>query len=148
MKSILEVGNLKSNGHYAFATIHQNTVYVSGQFAINPETREKEFGPIEEETLQALKNVEMIVEAAGSKKEKILRMTLYISDIELWDKVDAVYTEFLVNINRHVLLYQRMNYILVSKLKLMRFLIFRIFFCPCYIKKYISYKKLFKGADD
>lgn len=69
-------------------------VYVSGQFAINPETREKEFGPIEEETLQALKNVEMIVEAAGSKKEKILRMTLYISDIELWDKVDAVYTEF------------------------------------------------------
>ncbi len=34
MKSILEVGNLKSNGHYAFATIHQNTVYVSGQFAI------------------------------------------------------------------------------------------------------------------
>ncbi len=94
MESILEVGNLKSNGHYAFATIHQNTVYVSGQFAINPETTEKEFGPIEEETLQALKNVEMIVEAAGSKKEKILRMTLYISDIELWDKVDAVYTEF------------------------------------------------------
>ncbi|MCM3230539.1 MULTISPECIES: RidA family protein [Bacillus] len=94
MESVLEVGNLKSNGHYAFATIHQNTVYVSGQFAINPETTEKEFGPIEEETLQALKNVEMIVEAAGSKKEKILRMTLYISDIELWDKVDAVYTEF------------------------------------------------------
>ncbi|QHQ77010.1 RidA family protein [Bacillus pumilus] len=93
MESILEVGNLKSNGHYAFATIHQNTVYVSGQFAINPETTEKEFGPIEEETLQALKNVEMIVEAAGSKKEKILRMTLYISDIHLWDKVDAVYTE-------------------------------------------------------
>ncbi|MBX7002198.1 RidA family protein [Bacillus aerophilus] len=94
MESILEVGNLKSNGHYAFATIHQNTVYVSGQFAINPETTEKEFGPIEKETLQALKNVEMIVEAAGSQKEKILRMTLYISDIELWGKVDAVYTEF------------------------------------------------------
>lgn len=94
MESILEVGNLKSNGHYAFATIHQNTVYVSGQFAINPETREKEFGPIEEETLQALKNVEMIVVVAGSNKEKILRMTLYISDIHLWDKVDAVYTDF------------------------------------------------------
>ncbi|MFS3913552.1 RidA family protein [Bacillus australimaris] len=94
MKSILEVSNLKSNGHYAFATVHQNTVYVSGQFAINPETRKKEFGTVEEETLQALKNVEMIVEAAGSKKEKILRMTLYISDIESWDKVDAVYTEF------------------------------------------------------
>jgi 2-iminobutanoate/2-iminopropanoate deaminase len=94
MKSIFEVGNLKSNGHYALATVHQNTVYVSGQFAINPETREKQFGTIEEETLQALKNVEMIVEEAGSKKEQILRMTLYIPDVKLWDQVDAVYKEF------------------------------------------------------
>ncbi|KPD08528.1 endoribonuclease L-PSP [Aneurinibacillus migulanus] len=94
MKNIFEVGNLKSNGHYALATIHQNNVYVSGQFAIDPETREKKFGTIEEETLQALKNVEMIVEAAGSKKAQILRMTLYIPDVKLWDKVDAVYKEF------------------------------------------------------
>lgn len=94
MKSIFEVGNLKSNGHYALATVHQNTVYVSGQFAINPEIGEKKFGTIEEETLQALKNVEMIVEAAGSKKEKTLRMTLYTPDVKLWDKVDAVYKEF------------------------------------------------------
>lgn len=94
MKSIFEVGNLKSNGHYALATVHQNTAYVSGQFSIDPETREKKFGTIEEETLQALKNVEMIVEEAGSKKEQILRMTLYIPDVKLWDQVDAVYKEF------------------------------------------------------
>lgn len=94
MKSIFEVGNLKSNGHYALATIHQGTVYVSGQFSIDPETREKRFGTIEEETLQALQNVEMILEAAGSKKEQILRMTLYIPDVKLWNQVDVVYREF------------------------------------------------------
>ncbi|WP_282139716.1 RidA family protein [Cytobacillus oceanisediminis] len=94
MKNIFEIGNLKSNGHYALATVHNDTVYVSGQFAIDPETREKKFGAIEEETLQTLKNIEMIVEAAGSKKEQILRMTLYIPDVKLWDKVDAVYKEF------------------------------------------------------
>ncbi|MGZ4160635.1 MAG: RidA family protein [Neobacillus sp.] len=94
MKSIFEVGNLKSNGHYALATVHNDIVYVSGQFAIDPITRQKKFGTIEEETLQALKNVEMIVEAAGSKKEQILRMTLYIPNVKLWDKVDAVYKEF------------------------------------------------------
>ncbi|MCS0787402.1 RidA family protein [Cytobacillus firmus] len=94
MKNIFEIGNLKSNGHYALATVHNDTVYVSGQFAIDPETREKKFGAIEEETLQTLKNVEMIVEAAGSKKEQISRMTLYIPDVKLWDKVDAVYKEF------------------------------------------------------
>ncbi|WKA52659.1 RidA family protein [Planococcus liqunii] len=94
MKSLFEVGNLKSNGHYALATIHENTVYVSGQFAINPETGEKEFGTIEEETLKALKNVEKIVKAAGSNKERILRMTLYIPDVQLWSRVDGVYKAF------------------------------------------------------
>lgn len=94
MKKIFEVGNLKSNGHYALATVHGDTVYVSGQFAIDPESREKKFGPIEEETLQALKNVEAILEAAGSTKEQVVRMNLYIPDVKLWDKVDEVYTEF------------------------------------------------------
>ncbi|WP_096154155.1 RidA family protein [Bacillus sp. FJAT-45066] len=94
MKSIFEVGKLKSNGHYALATIHNETVYVSGQFSIDPTTREKKFGTIEEETLQALKNVEMILEEAGSKKDQIIRMTLYIPDVKLWGKVDAVYREF------------------------------------------------------
>ena len=94
MKSIFEVGNLKSNAHYALATIHQDTVFVSGQFSIDPITREKKFGTIEEETLQALKNVEIILEEAGSKKDRIVKMTLYIPDVKLWDKVDAVYREF------------------------------------------------------
>ncbi|OEH53397.1 enamine deaminase RidA [Oceanobacillus sp. E9] len=94
MKSLFEVGNLKSNGHYALATIHQGNVYVSGQFAIDPETGEKKFGTIEEETLQALRNVESILNAAGTKKEQILRMTLYISDVALWNQVNEVYEQF------------------------------------------------------
>lgn len=94
MNSIFQVGNLKSNGHYALATIHNDTVYVSGQLAIDPVTAEKKFGTIEEETLQALQNVELILKEAGSRKEQILRMTLYISDIQLWDRVNRVYKEF------------------------------------------------------
>ncbi|MHA7098192.1 RidA family protein [Priestia aryabhattai] len=94
MESIFKVGNLKSNGHYALATIHNDTVYVSGQFAIDPVTHEKKFGTIEEETLQALENIEYILKEVGSKKDQILRMTLYISDIQLWDRVDSVYKSF------------------------------------------------------
>jgi len=97
MKQLFEVDHLKSNGHYALATIHQDTVYVSGQFSIDPETSKKKYGTIEEETLQALQNVQRIVEAAGSKKEHILRMTLYIPDVQLWDKVDTVYQKFFGN---------------------------------------------------
>ena len=94
MKSLFQVRNLKSNGHYALATIHNGTVYVSGQFSVNPETGEKKFGTIEDETLQVLKNVELILKEAGSQKNQIVRMTLYISDIKLWDRVDSVYKEF------------------------------------------------------
>jgi 2-iminobutanoate/2-iminopropanoate deaminase len=97
MKSIFEVGNLKSNGHYALATIHNDTVYVSGQFSIDPVTQEKKFGTIEEETLQALQNIEYILKEVGSHKNQILRMTLYIADIELWDRVDRVYKQFFGN---------------------------------------------------
>ncbi|ALC91554.1 endoribonuclease L-PSP [Bacillus sp. FJAT-18017] len=97
MRSIFQVGNLKSNGHYALATIHNDIVYVSGQFAIDPETQQKKFGTIEEETLQALKNIEYILNEAGSQKNQILRMTLYIPDIQLWDRVDRVYKEFFEN---------------------------------------------------
>ncbi|MCM2534317.1 RidA family protein [Neobacillus pocheonensis] len=94
MGSVFEVGNLKSNGHYALATIHNDSVYVSGQFAVDPVTREKKFGTIEEETLQALQNIEYILKEVGSQKNQILRMTLYIPDIQLWDRVDRVYKEF------------------------------------------------------
>lgn len=97
MESIFKVGNLESNGHYALATIHYGTVYVSGQFAIDPVTQEKKFGTIEEETLQALKNIEYILKEAGSQKHKILRMTLYLPDIRLWDRVNRVYKEFFDN---------------------------------------------------
>jgi reactive intermediate/imine deaminase len=97
MESIFQVGNLRSNGHYALATIHHDTVYVSGQLSIDPETGEKKFGTIEEETLQVLRNIESILLAAGSKKDQTLRMTLYIPDIELWGRVDQVYKEYFGN---------------------------------------------------
>lgn len=90
VESIFEAGNLKSNGHYALAVIHQNTVYVSGQFAIDPITQKKKFGTIEEETLQALSNIEYILEEAGSGKGRILKLTLYLHDINLLDRVDNV----------------------------------------------------------
>jgi enamine deaminase RidA (YjgF/YER057c/UK114 family) len=60
MKSIFQIGNLKSNGHYALATVHHDTVYISCQFSIDPDTQEKRFGTIEEETLQVLQNIELI----------------------------------------------------------------------------------------
>ena len=78
-------------GHYSQAVIHQGLVYVSGQLPIDPKTGEKRIGSIEEQALQALNNVKAILEAAGSDLVCVLKTTVYISDIGLWDRVNAVY---------------------------------------------------------
>lgn len=81
-------------GHYSQGVIHGDTLYVSGQLAIDPATGEKRTGTIQEQTTLALKNVLAIVEAAGSSLSDIVKMNLYVSDISLWDGANEAYIEF------------------------------------------------------
>ena len=81
-------------GHYSQAVVHGDLVFVSGQLPIVPSTGEKITGSIEDQTLQTLQNVAAICEAAGSSKDKILKVTIYIPDMDLWGKVNEVYTTF------------------------------------------------------
>jgi len=54
-------------------------------------TREPFTGPIEEQTELALRNVEAVLHAAGSRLDRVMQMTIYISDMELWSDVNAAY---------------------------------------------------------
>ncbi len=78
-------------GHYSQATVYNGIVYVAGQLAIEPRTGERKLGSIEEQTEQALSNVSEILKAAGSDLSRVLKMTIYIADINLWGAVNAVY---------------------------------------------------------
>lgn len=84
----------KPAGHYSQAIVHNNLVYVSGQLPVDPESGEKRIGSIEEQTEQALKNLSEILKAAGSNLNQVMKTTVYISDIELWNQVNAVYARF------------------------------------------------------
>lgn len=81
-------------GHYSQAVVHNGTVYVAGQLPIDPETGEKCLGPIEAQTERALENLAAILDAAGSGLDRVLKVTIYVSDISLWDGVNAVYAKF------------------------------------------------------
>lgn len=81
-------------GHYSQAVVHNGTVYIAGQLPIDPETGEKCLGSIEEQTEQVLKNVAAILDAAGSGLDRVLKVTIYVSDISLWGGVNAVYAKF------------------------------------------------------
>lgn len=84
-------------GHYSQAIVHNDLVFVSGQLPINPETGEKIVTSIEEQTLQVLHNLKAVLEAAGSSIDRVLKVTVYISDISLWGRLNAVYTGFFKN---------------------------------------------------
>jgi 2-iminobutanoate/2-iminopropanoate deaminase len=93
MKKILTPEAPQPAGHYSQAVVHENIVYVSGQLPIDPHTGEKRTGSIEEQTEQAIKNLFAILEAAGSDREHVIKTTVYISDIALWNRVNTVYSK-------------------------------------------------------
>jgi 2-iminobutanoate/2-iminopropanoate deaminase len=80
-------------GHYSQAVIHGGLVYVSGQLPIDPATGEPRAGAIEEQTRLAIGNLAAVLEAAGSDLQKVVKTTVYISNIDLWGRVNAVYAD-------------------------------------------------------
>jgi len=95
MKTICTEGAPIPAGHYSQAIVHGDTVYVSGQLPIDPVTGEKRTGSIEEQTEQVLTNLSEILKAAGSGMDRLVKVTVYISDIGLWDRVNTVYARHL-----------------------------------------------------
>ena len=82
-------------GHYSQATVYNGLVFVAGQLPIKPGSVEKTVGTIEEQAEQCLTNMREILRAAGSDLDRLLKVTIYISDIGLWGKVNEVYTRML-----------------------------------------------------
>lgn len=79
-------------GHYSQAVAYNGLVFVAGQLAIDAQTGERKLGSIEEQTEQALKNVSEILKAAGSDMNLVLKMTVFVTDIGLWERVNEVYS--------------------------------------------------------
>ncbi len=81
-------------GHYSQAIVHNGLVYVSGQLPIDPNDPSMFLETVEDQTLQTLKNLQAVLEAANSDKSLVLKSTVYISDISIWAQVNQVYASF------------------------------------------------------
>jgi len=82
-------------GHYSPAVVYNGLIFVSGQLPMNHVTGEVETGAIELQTEIALRNVEAILKEANSDLNHVLQMTIYVSEMELWHKVNEVYKNIL-----------------------------------------------------
>ncbi len=82
-------------GHYSQAVEHGGIIFVAGQLPIDPSQPGYIQSTIEEQTEQALRNVETILKAGGSGLNRLLQVTIYITDMSLWGRVNTVYEKVL-----------------------------------------------------
>jgi 2-iminobutanoate/2-iminopropanoate deaminase len=95
MKQIIQTDKAPAPiGPYNQATLHNGTLYISGQIPLNPENGELVMGSIEEETHQVMKNLQGILEAASLSFEDVLKCSVFVSDINLFSRINAVYGQY------------------------------------------------------
>ncbi|WP_339886680.1 RidA family protein [uncultured Flavobacterium sp.] len=78
-------------GPYNQAVLVGNTLYTSGQIAINPSTGELVLDSIEEETKQVMENMKAVLEAAEMTFENVIKTTIFIMNMGDFAKINAVY---------------------------------------------------------
>ena len=81
-------------GHYSQAVVHNGQLYLSGILPITPAGEKLSSATIAEQTEQILANLDAILQAAGSQRDKVLKVTVFISDISAWATVNQVYARF------------------------------------------------------
>jgi reactive intermediate/imine deaminase len=67
-----------------------NTVYISGQIPLNPETMSMVTGPMELQVSQVFENIKAIAEAAGGDLADIVKLNVYLLDLKHFDVVNQV----------------------------------------------------------
>lgn len=81
-------------GPYSQAVLVGNTLYTSGQIAINPKTGDLVLDNIETETKQVMENMKAVLEAADMSFENIIKTTIFIMNMNDFAKINGVYGSY------------------------------------------------------
>ncbi|MCU4925522.1 Rid family detoxifying hydrolase [Halobacteria archaeon AArc-dxtr1] len=84
-----------SIGPFSQAVRHGDTIYVSGQGPVDPETDEIVGDDIREQTARTLENIEIVLQAAGASLDDVLKATVFVTDMDTYDAVNEVYAEYM-----------------------------------------------------
>ncbi len=71
-----------------------NLVYTAGQVGVNPETGELAGPGMQEQTRQVMENIKLLLEAAGSSMDKIIKCLVFITDMKDFQEMNEVYTSY------------------------------------------------------
>ena len=81
-------------GPYSQAVMVGNTLYTSGQIALNPSTMELVLDTIEAETEQVMENLKALLEAADMTFENVYKTTIFITNMHDFARINAVYSRY------------------------------------------------------
>lgn len=95
MKKVVKTNNAPAPiGPYNQAIFAGDTLYVSGQIAIDPKSGELKTDDLEEETVQVLENLKAIITEAGLDLENVVKTSIFISDMNNFAKINEVYARY------------------------------------------------------
>lgn len=95
MKTIINTPNAPAPiGPYNQAVQVNNTLYTSGQIALDPNTMELVMDNIEVETHQVMKNLKAVLQAANMDFSNVVKASIFISDMNDFAKINKVYGSY------------------------------------------------------
>jgi len=95
MKKIIKTDKAPAPvGPYNQAIIHNDTLYASGQVALDPVTGDLITDTIEKETHQVMQNIQALLEEADLTFADVLKCSIFVSDIGNYARINAVYAEY------------------------------------------------------
>ena len=81
-------------GPYNQAVIHNSTIYISGQIAIDPITKELVTSNLKDETILVMNNLKAILENENLSFENVVKSTIFLSDMDSFKEVNEIYGSF------------------------------------------------------
>lgn len=81
-------------GPYNQAVLTGNTLYTSGQIAINPETSELVLDDIKTETTQVMNNLKAVLKAANMTFDNVIKSTIFISNMDDFVNINEIYGSY------------------------------------------------------
>ena len=95
MKTIINSENAPAPiGPYSQAVLSGNTLFASGQIAINPKTGELNMDSIEVETEQVMQNIKAVLQEANMTFENIVKCSIFLSDMDSFSRVNEIYGKY------------------------------------------------------
>jgi 2-iminobutanoate/2-iminopropanoate deaminase len=81
-------------GPYSQAVLVGNTLYTSGQIALDPASMELVMETIEVETTQVMNNMKAVLEAADMNFSNVVKSTIFISDMNDFTRINSIYASY------------------------------------------------------